>query len=73
MKVLPVNTSSYYASKKQNLQNHSQSVSSNVHFTGLSKLLSKKIYPDGQKEIMGLISQRSPRASKTVGAILSKI
>ena len=69
MKVLPINTSSYYASKNQKLQNQPQTSASNVHFGGLSRLLSKKIYPDGQKEIMELISQRSPRASKTVGQL----
>jgi len=67
MKVLPINTLGYYSNHRQT---QPQQNSSNVHFNGLSKLLSQKTFADGQKEIEAMLAKkRSATSSKFVGEL----
>ena len=65
MKVLPINASSCYANKKQTLP-----MQNNVSFGGLTKLLGKQTFANGQKEIEELLAKKRPiGASKMLGEL----
>ena len=53
-----------YLYNKNNTENVSQQ-----NFTGLTKLMKKRIYTDGKKDILNIIKKRRPEQSTIVGQL----
>lgn len=70
MKVLPISASNYYVNQRKAPSSNPQQSSGNVSFGGLTNLLAKKTYADGQKEIEELLARKKANyASKIVGQL----